>query len=274
MKRGVVVSDIHCGSIYGILPAQFTTFDGIELAQVPGQVYLWECWNDFCRRVSDFNPDFCIVNADCVDGPQRKNQGSELCLRAPQDQADAAIQTLKILRGSMREEAKWYFTQGTPYHVGEFGAEEERIAVALNAAPYWSVGTGRYCREVLWLNVEGVIVEAAHHIAPSGGFYRMTSLDREAQWAAMSGKDSTKGVPKSRILIRSHVHYFGHVEHASKDIVTTPCWQLQTRFMRKNSIHRMHPDIGGVFIEIDGSTGQVRIEKEIYNLPPVQVTEL
>jgi hypothetical protein len=134
-------------------------------------------------------------------------------------------------------------------------------------------------REILWLETEGVIIEASHHIAPTSGFYRMTSLDREAQWAAMSAKDATYGVPKADVLIRSHVHYFGHVEHASKTIVTTPCWQLQTRFMRKNSNHRMHPNIGGIFLEIDGEAklrgeAPCQIRKELYHLPPVQVTQL
>jgi len=90
---------------------------------------------------------------------------------------------------------------------------------------------------------------------------------------------AAKGVPKADLLIRSHVHYFGVAEHASKQIVTTPCWELQTRYMRKFSVHRMHPDIGGIKIEIDGKAKKrgeapCRIIKELYSLPPVPVTQL
>jgi hypothetical protein len=106
LRRGVVVSDIHGGSIYGMLAAEYVTFDNIPQQQNPGQAYLWECWKDFCGRSAAFDPDFVIVNGDCVDGPQRKNNGSELCLAAPQDQADAAIISLKKLRESIRPEAK------------------------------------------------------------------------------------------------------------------------------------------------------------------------
>lgn len=278
MKRGIVVSDLHCGSIYGLLPPNFVMFDGVRRDQNPGQQYLWECWRDFCARAARQRADFVIVNGDCIDGKQHRNDGSELALAAWEDQSAAATQTLALLRKATPR-AKWYFTQGTPYHVGHFGGAEESIAAELRAQQYDSLGTGRLCREVLWLDVEGVIIEAAHHITPSTGFYRLTSLDREGQWSALSGKDATKGVPKADLLIRSHVHYFGYAEHASKQIVTTPCWQLQTRYMRKFSVHRMHPDIGGLLLEIDGEAksrgcAPASIQKELYALPAVGVTKL
>jgi hypothetical protein len=278
MKRGIVVSDIHAGSIYGLQPPKFGTFSGVTVEQNVGQRFLWECWLDFAQRAGKFKPDFVIVNGDVVDGPQRKNQGAELSLIAPGDQVKAAIDVLRVLRAKTPK-AKWYFTQGTPYHVGEWGDHEEAIAGALGATPYLSLGTGVLCREVLWLSTEGVILEAAHHISGGTGFYRLTSLDREAQWSALSGKDATKGIPRSDLLIRSHVHNFAYGEHASKQVLTTPCWQLQTRYARKHSVHRLHPDIGGIMIEVDGSAklkGEAPcvIRKELYNLPAVAVTSL
>jgi hypothetical protein len=214
-----------------------------------------------------------------VDGPQRRNEGAELSLISPADQADAAVGTLKHLKARVRPVCKWYFTQGTPYHVGNWGEAEERVAGELGGEKYWSVGVGRLCREVLWLGVEGVILEAAHHISVPTGFYRLTPLDREGQWSAMSAKDATRGIPKSDLLIRSHVHFFAYGEHASKQILTTPCWQLQTRYMRKNSVSRMLPNIGGIFLEVNGERKErgeapCNVMKELYSLPPVKITEL
>lgn len=278
MKRIVVVSDLHCGSIYGMLPPVFVRFNKMPAFQHVGQSYLWDCWINFCGRVHKWRPDYVIVNGDCVDGMQRANHGSEISLDNWRDQRNAAIDVLKELQKGLPSHTKWYFTQGTPYHVGHFGNAEEDIAEKLDGQRYFSLGTGDRCREVLWLDVEGVIVEAAHHISVSTGFYRLTAHDREGQWSSISAKDATKGVPKSDLLIRSHVHYFGHAEHASKHIVTTPAWQLQTRYMRKNSVHRMHPDIGGLFIKIDGERklkgeSPCLIRKELYPLPPVPVTK-
>lgn len=278
MKRGIVVSDIHTGSIYGVQPPDFETFSGVKVQHNAGQEFLWKCWLDFAARVKVFKPDFVVVNGDVVDGPQRKNQGAELALPAPGDQVGGAIEVLRVLR-KVTPKAKWYFTQGTPYHVGEWGDHEEAIAGALGATSYLSVGTGKLCREVLWLSMEGVIVEAAHHIATGTGFYRLTALDREAQWSAISAKDASKGIPKADLLIRSHVHNFAYGEHASKQVVTTPCWQLQTRYARKHSVHRLHPDIGGLLIEVNGESKQKGeapcvIRKEMYALPAVAVTSL
>jgi hypothetical protein len=279
MKRGVVVSDIHAGSIYGLLPPGFITFEGVEKKLNIGQQYLWECWEDFCERVRTFKPDFVIANGDLIDGPQKKNHGSELSLITPGDQAKAAVETLRHLRKATGSAPKWYFTQGTPYHVGNFGDAEEEIAHQCAAEKYSSVGTGKYCREVLWLKTEGVIIEAAHHVSGTTGFYRLTGIDREMQWSAMAGKDDLKGVPKSDLLVRSHLHHFVSGEHASKQGIITPCWQLQTRYARKHSVSRLLPDIGGILLTVDGEAKKrgeapVAITKELYRLPQIRLTEL
>ena len=278
MKRLAVISDLQCGSIFGMLPPGFITSEGIPKLQNAGQKYLWECWIDFNDRLKEFKPDAIIMNGDANDGNQRKQEGTELSLNLLVDQIRAAVTCLTVTK-KRAPNAKWYFTRGTAYHVGQAGQYEEEIAKQIGAEKYSSVGTGIYVREILWLNVEGVIIEAAHHIGVSQGFYRLTQLDKEMQWSAMAAKDDTKGVPKADLLIRSHVHNFQHAEHASKQGLVTPCWQLQTSFMRKGSTYRMLPDIGGVFIEIDGKAKErgkppCRILKELYPLPSVKVTVL
>ena len=278
MKRIAVVSDLQCGSIFGMLPADFMTSEGIPKLQNAGQRYLWECWMDFAECLKAFKPDAILCNGDMIDGPQRAQEGTELSLPLLFDQQEAAVKCLKVLK-KKAPDAKWYFTQGTEYHVGRAALHEEHVAKELGGQRYQSVGTGVYVREILWLDVEGVIIEASHHIGVSQGFYRLTQLDKEMQWSAMAAKDNSKGIPKADLLIRSHVHNFQHAEHASKEGLVTPCWQLQTRFMRKNSTYRMLPDVGGVFIEIDGQLkkrGRVpcRIMKELYDLPAIEVSKL
>ena len=79
-------------------------------------------------------------------------------------------------------------------------------------------------------------------------------------------------------MIRSHCHFFVHVEHASKHVAITPCWEMQTRYMRKNSIYRMLPDLGGMLIWLDGDLKKrkedpIVIRKILYDLPPVLTTK-
>jgi hypothetical protein len=247
------------------------------MPQNPGQEYLWSCWEDFWLHAPHV-PDFVIFNGDCIDGKQMAQHYTEACLPSLSDQKYAAIMAFKWAKG-LYPNAKWYFTQGTEYHESKGAEAAEDVAMALEGVPYKGVGPGRYSSEVLDLEVEGVVLNAAHHISPSAGFYRATAADREGQWSAIAAKDESKGVPKADVVIRSHVHYYVHVEHETKHIFSTPCWQLQTRFMRKNSVYRMLPSIGGIYISIDGEEKEcqsdpVTIRKEIYPLPSRTTTKL
>jgi hypothetical protein len=274
-KRVVALSDTHFGHVAGLLPKGFIDSNGAEISQNVGQKYLWECWLNFCERVKKFKPDAVIVVGDVVEGIQRKEGGAGLTLRPMQDQKAAAIEGLKLITKAAGG-CPIYFVQGTAYHVGLNGEAEEDIASMLDARKYFSVGPGRLVREVLWLNVDGVMIEAAHGISGSVS-YRATPVDREMQWAGSAS--ASKGVPKADLVIRAHVHNFTAVEHATRQGFTLPCWQLQTTYARKNSVHRMHPDIGGVFIEVDPQAkrrGEIatRIIKQLYDLPPVPVNAL
>ena len=266
MKRGIAVSDLHCGSFYGLLPPDFITFENVPKLQNAGQRYLWECWLDFCTRAEDFKPDFVLVNGDCVDGLQRKNYGAELSLTNWKDQRDAAIKTLKVLR-SVTRKAKWYFTQGTPYHVGNFGEAEEDLAEAMGGSKYPSVGTGKLCREVLTLDINGFILEAAHHIG-FASVYTSTPLEKEI----VATKLHASEIP--HLQIRSHVHNYRNLEHGRGRIVTTPCWQLQTRYARKSSVHRLKPHLGGTYIQIDTKTKRSEVWAELYEVPSVEIAKL
>jgi hypothetical protein len=272
MKKLAVVSDLHCGSFYGLLPHDFITFEGVPKLQNIGQKYLWECWLDFVTRVEAFAPDAVIVNGDCVDGMQRKSHGAELSLSSWKDQRGACIQTLKVLR-SVTRKAKWYFTQGTPYHVDHFGDAEEDIAEAMDATPYPCYGSGKLCRETLTLRVDGLIVEAAHHIG-FASVYPTTPIQKEILATLLDVV--VNGVPQPDLQIRSHVHNHTYVMQNRCHMLTSPCWQLQTRYGRKNSVHRLKPHIGGLLIEADykAKENPFRIRYEGYKLPDIEIAEL
>lgn len=268
-KRVVIFSDTHCGSVFGLLPPDFLDSHEHEISQNPGQRYLWECWLDFAARVKKFKPDVIVANGDLVDGKQRMQEAEELILNLPLDQEEAAVQTCRILRNACPS-AQWFFVAGTEYHDGRTARSLENVASRLEAVKYPGVGSGRLCREVLDLDIDGAILNVAHHISGGGGIYRATALDREAIWSALAGKEGKS--PKADILVRSHVHYFAHVEHASKHAFNCPCWELQTRFMRKRSVYKMLPDIGGLFLTIDGEAKKAGddpcvCQKVLYKLP-------
>jgi len=259
----LVVSDLHVGSVYGLLPPGYRDSRGNTVEQNVGQKYLWRCWMDLARRVARIRPDVVVVNGDLVEG-----RYGELCLSSPVDQAEACLQVLRAL-GCKR--AKWFFIQGTEFHDAEVGREVEVVASQLGTK-YVGLGSGVYTREVLDLECDGVVVNFAHGISVGAGLYRAVAIDREALWSALAGKAGS--LPKADVVVRSHAHYFVHVEHASKHAVVTPCWQLQTRFMRRRSVYRMVPDIGAVVLVVGPVIGVRKILYPLPSLSPVSLSRL
>lgn len=271
--RILCVSDLHCGSIFGMLPDDFETSDGELIRPNPGQQYLLSCWRHMLSQAKEIGPDAVVVNGDVIDGLQFAQKGTELKLPLLFDQKGAAIELLRPLS----KLAPIYFVQGTEYHDSKAGAECEAVAEDLHAVRYPGLGTGKFSREVLDLDIDGVVLNFAHGISVATGFYRATPLDREGIWSALAGKDGK--MPKADCVIRAHAHNFVHVEHASKHIVQMPCWELQTRYMRKNSVYRMVPDIGFIWIEVtpeEKRNGQdpIRVRKQLYSLPKVPAVKL
>lgn len=275
-KSIVVISDTHTGSIYGMLPPNFTLSDDRPITLNAGQQFLWQCWEHFVKKVAAYKPVAIIANGDLIDGLQPAQRGTELCLPLLADQAEAAQEMLQGLLDACGN-PKLYVIAGTAYHTSPAAREEEVIAKALKAKRYQGAGTGRYVRQALDLDVDGVHLNFAHAIGVTTGSYRATAIDKEALFATLAGREGK--VAHSDGIVRSHVHSFTHVELPHKHALTTPCWQLQTEFCRKKSQYRMIPDVGGIVLWIDGVAKRagedgIRVEKIIYPLPPPTVTKL
>jgi len=142
----------------------------------------------------------------------------------------------------------FYFVQGTEYHEGRGAEELESIAARVQGANITSTFTGRHCKEVLDLDVGGVLLNFAHHLGGGSGFTRSGSLDAESLCCQIT---SSKGQAVSAdLIVRSHLHYFMHVEHSNRHAFLCPCWQLQTRFARHRSAYKLMPDIGALIFHI------------------------
>lgn len=266
-----IASDMQVGSIYGLLPPGFVGSAGAEIRLNPGQAYLWECWEDFCSRLALLDLDVVVVNGDVVEGKQPKQHASELALPLVADQLEAAEKTLLRLKRAAPQ-ATFYGVQGTEYHVGDAGEREEILFKSLGFSAYSGLGSGTFCKEVLDLDIKGVHLNIAHHVSVSTGLYKASAIDREGAFASLATHD------KIHCIVRSHIHNFNKTEYRRRHNVVCPCWQLQTRFMRHKSVHRMIPDLGGLVIHCDpGALGRgedpIFVQKLMYDLPPQKPTK-
>lgn len=273
MKRVGVVSDFHVGSVFGVLPPGFRNRIGVQVNLTIPQEHLWARWLDFSKWVGRL--DILVINGDGPDGQQRAQFKTESCLNLVSDQCDALTLVIRRLLDAAKPK-KTYVIQGTEYHDSQAGEAVDAWAASIGAEEIAGTGIGKFSREFIDLDVEGIILNFSHGISVAGGLYRATPLDREGVWSALAGKEGK--VPKAECVVRSHAHNFVHVEHGSKHIVVTPAWQLQTRYMRRHSVYRMLPDIGGLVIEVDGGArgrgfDPVRINKRLYDLPKLPITK-
>lgn len=281
-KRVLAVSDFHAGSIYGLWPPSVEVQSGQtgrSISYTEGQAALWESWLELLRLLKTVQLDAVVINGDIIDGRQKAQLGTEALTVNLAEQRTGAIAILQSLRDVVGPDVPMYFVQGTEYHDEKAGDEAEKVAESLFGAPApEGLGIGRYSKEGLNLEFPGnIVVNVQHGISVSGGLYRATALDREGVWSALAGKEGK--YPRADAVIRSHAHYFVHVEHQSKHLVITPCWQMQTRYMRKNSAYRMAPDIGAILLHIDTEAkanhrDPVRIEKILFDLPPIGTTKV
>jgi hypothetical protein len=268
MKAVAVIGDLHCGSVYGLLPPDFESSDERIVGQNRVQKFLWECWLSYWYQVSKYPIEAVVANGDLVDGLGRRVSAGECCLPREADQAAAAQICLQTALGVLKRNVKLYITAGTDYHTGTMAREEESIALGLKSEKYRGDGYGIRIREVLNLSVDGLTGNFAHHVsfAPVN---KSMPIEKELQGALLAELD---GHPEVDYLIRNHVHYYRSVGAGYRHGATCPCWQLQTKFGRRPGVFRFRPDIGGLVVWVDSVAKQtgddpIRIQPILYKLP-------
>jgi hypothetical protein len=264
MKKVLVVSDLHAGSIYANWPEDLPIKGGGYWTLSGQQKHLSMAWEALIDKVEELKPDILVINGDSIDGCNRKSDGIPTVTTDFADQVKAAERLLRPIRDVVGEA---YLIRGTEYHDTKNGQAIEMLGAALQVVPFREE---QYSDWVLNLEVDGVILNFCHHISVMQGFYRATAPDREGIWSALAGKHK---VPDADCVVRSHVHIFVHVEHSEKHIVITPCWEMRTDYMIKKSYYRMLPEIGAILIYVDGDKKRagedpIDIQKILFLSPP------
>lgn len=271
----LVFGDTQCGSVYGLWPKGYTMSDGAVYTLNTAQEYLWDAWLYQAYRIEqtqksgDTRITGVVFMGDASEGRQKKRYGSEAVTTRQQDQIGAFLELMTVmLRGLPGVTV--YGVQGTEAHDGTSADAFEGAMRALGAAQTSGLGLGRYSREVLDLDVHGVVINFAHHIPALTGLYRAVGVDRESLWSVIAGQEGKH--PTAQVIVRAHVHNYVHIEHAGRHGVIVPAWQVQTRWERKSSVYRMTPDIGMVLIRVwkdrPWFDDRVQVYKYIYPLPP------
>jgi len=212
-KRVVIISDMHCGNLYGLTPPYWhDKVDDPDLAVMQGELWRW-----YAKTIDTLRPiDALIVNADCVDGRGERAGSVETLRLNRRDQCDMAADVINYVRAP-----NIGMTYGTPYHTGKIEDWEKDIAKDVQAD---KIGGHE------WFTIGGVCFDCKHKIGSSSIPHgRFTAVAKERLWNALWAERGNN--PTGDVIIRSHVHYFGYCGGSDWMAITTPALQAQgTRY--------------------------------------------
>lgn len=237
-----VVSDMHTGSVVGIMPRAWQAYDGHVIQQNPLQEILYaqwlECW-EAVRQLCNANPDakLIVVNAgDPVDGDHHET--TELTTQRIDEQERMHVALMQEALKTVHFDHvadELYYIAGTPAHGGIGATSEERIVRALLGD---IASGGTRALRVLRRRVNGVLFEVAHQGARPGRT-RLTKgngLRNYLNNEYITRLERQEELP--RWLLFGHYHTFEHAYIERYDGVSMidgfllPCFSFKSDYIQ------------------------------------------
>ena len=227
VKKVVVISDIHAGSVYGLLPPNFVSMEGNTIHQNAIQQWLWQNWMAWQgewwdTNIGDGSDVLLIVNGDSTEGVHHGTK--EIISPDPTDHRMAAFHILQPLAERCEHVI---IIEGTECHTNNM---EHTLAHDLAAIK--PNGKNKSAFGVLHLEVHGTRCFFAHHISATARVYLEASALsialRNVQLEAIS-----VGQKPPRVCGFAHRHRMGYYRAHDALSFVTPPWQAVTRFGRK-----------------------------------------
>jgi hypothetical protein len=250
-KSLVCYSDMHVGARSSVC-----TNDPEEPSYKPNkfQKTLFQIWNETIDELTQ-KPRVKLINGEPFNGPNQKSTGRGQWTTSMAVQSREAEKLIRLIPGD-----ETLFVQGSQYHVDEGGTSfEEMLADKLHAKKYSTWYEPNYAEDFLQLRMNGKLFNITHHVGfARWAAYRTTSLAREM--ASMHFMKEQLG--NIDVMIRSHVHYFVHVEFTHTHGFTNPAWKYPDKHLFRGGMGGIIPDVGCTEVIVE-SNGKVLIEKHI-----------
>ena len=259
-KRLVVISDLHSGAVTGLTPPdwQYRFIKNDKTKRNKYSALQQQCWDFYDKTIQSLKPiDILVVNGDMIDGRGEKSGGTELIETDRQRQCEMAAEA--IMRSSSD---KIFCLYGTAYHSGAYEDFENLVADYVKSE---KIGSHE------WLDVNGVMFDFKHHLGSSNIPHgRFTPIARENLWSQIWAERDEQ--PKSDILVRSHVHYFGYTGNGKFLGITTPALQsMGSKFGSRRCSGVV--DFGLVSFDID-SNGRYSWQAHLANIQAQKATAI
>jgi len=267
VKAIVVTSDWHVASTMGLCPeAGIQVEDSTHIPPNIFQETLYKFWMHFWTefvpaQIAGAERVVHVINGDMIEGVHHRQVGIATNNLAWQEAAAIGMYESIPLKAD-----ETFMVAGSEAHSGPGSQSDQRIGAAIKATPS-EIGSFHW---QLWLDVDGAVIQFAHHIGvTSSAAYETSAPMREMVAGLVEAAQWGNRVPT--VFVRSHRHRFTLVplatEHGRISTVITPGWQLRTPYVERIDRMRM-PQIGGVVLKVE--SGECQIQEKIYRLPSPQ----
>ena len=252
----VVIADTHCGSRAAICMPDNAQKDGGSYRAGSAQRALYEAWAGLAGEWH--KPDILLHVGDAIEGQARKESGVGCWSTGLDDQLKCAALLIKEF-----DAKKKYIIEGTGYHVDAGGKSLEHWLGEMIGAEKIGSGNSMHAADELLLKVGKLLFHASHHISVGSGWYKTTPIAKEMVMGLLNASSKLPKGENVDVFLRAHVHTFCGVEFDRQRGFLVPCWQLQTKYMRKKSAFGMMPTIGALRFVVKGDV--LTVQKRKFN---------
>jgi len=261
LRKILVLSDTHCGSVFGLCPPVYQAPDGAHYDANKIQKWMWNKWLHFTNKwlpsMMNDEPFVLVLNGDLIDGAH--HGATEVIHPDPFTHTRLAYH---ILLDLVDRADKTFLVRGTECHTT---GSETLLGEMLGASP--CPATNDPCWEQLSLQINGTLCSFKHHIGTSmrqwtEGSGLSTALSLELAIANHLGHEAPS------VIIRSHRHKYGMFENGAQLIAVTPPWQMMTRYAKRVTQHSI-TETGAIVLHFEGAKSELpRLSRTIYTPAP------
>lgn len=218
----VVLSDTHCGSVYGLCAPDYVTAFGNKVSLNPQQAWLWSAWQRMQEDLHKRCPEgFDLIHAaDVTEGIHHRS--TETMSGEIGDHIGIAMDAHRSL---VEAAGKVWVMEGTECHTGmlEHDIAKRWGAIPSPHGPAWRTLHINYC---------GVNIYGAHHIsATKRAYLEASGLGIEFNDTVL--RAAREKFPIPRVGIYGHRHVPSYFGSASGVAIVNGAWQDLTRYGRK-----------------------------------------
>jgi predicted phosphodiesterase len=239
MKKVLVVSDLHVGSIFSIMPDEVNIEqkDNPRSNRVESNALQKILFKEWKRMIADVGRvDACFMLGDACDGSNQKSRGFELWTTNIHQQVSTAADLLAMVNTN-----RFYGVQGSFYHVGENTSSDLAVMEELRKHCTCEFGSD------LVVSIEGKRIHLCHELPYSSSpISKATSSQREITNAIMN--ERIYGT--FDLIMRGHTHEFRMLKDNNGFVVNCPGWELRNAYKAKKGLGGV-PQVGYVLLTLE-----------------------